>query len=648
MSQDTNPCTPGDMSSLGLGSAKPVSSPKPSQIVLALCQPLPESVGKVYHRNGNVSMATFLSVKCPSGNKCDKPDGVIKWQKGVGWSNPLQHLVTCCFGGSKASCESAYRQKVMSAPGTINFPIIAKKDMRSVAMEHWINLIVFKNIPIEWVEDEHMRAFSKFDTNFSVDFTTKVMLEMVQLTEAIIGKQMKSAGIGAILYDGWTKDSIHYIALLASYMRVPSVFKDKKFIGGKPELEIVLLSLAPMMRHKDTVDHEDKDDDAISELATKFDSDAQAEYIHAMLDYYGVTVEEWVACQIADNAKVNHATAEKLKIPHVGCKNHMLNHEVNNMMEETDPDLGETIDDIQDVFKSLKTIKNTASLKAYTNLRPTLYCPTRWSGKFKVVRKFLKLREFMVAMHRNPDSDFYFPDHLRSADFTDTVKGYKKMLGAIDEVTKALQERGVTLSTAQGLLDSLIEKVKEGNAAPVSANHFLKHCTLGEKWISHSSRKITHKDFNNGVIKIQLGKSNTLTQNEKNAVQKLLKHGVQPVQEMSDDEEGNSIVAIFNKKRRIELSEVGEYVNCDFILGSAAEVERVWSRAELILTKKRFRLAPIVLEAVMFLKLNYKHWDKNTVALAMRNVSSQLAQDRYVKYQKYMDQMADLTLVDEE
>ena len=56
----------------------------------------------------------------------------------------------------------------------------------------------------------------------------------------------------------------------------------------------------------------------------------------------------------------------------------------------------------------------------------------------------------------------------------------------------------------------------------------------------------------------------------------------------------------------------------------------------------------IVLEAVMFLKLNYKHWDKNTVALAMRNVSSQLAQDRYVKYQKYMDQMADLTLVDEE
>jgi hypothetical protein len=53
------------------------------------------------------------------------------------------------------------------------------------------------------------------------------------------------------------------------------------------------------------------------------------------------------------------------------------------------------------------------------------------------------------------------------------------------------------------------------------------------------------------------------------------------------------------------------------ILGSAAEVERVWSMADKILQLARFSTSPYLLEVIFFLKFNNKYWDKRTVAKAI-------------------------------
>jgi hypothetical protein len=50
------------------------------------------------------------------------------------------------------------------------------------------------------------------------------------------------------------------------------------------------------------------------------------------------------------------------------------------------------------------------------------------------------------------------------------------------------------------------------------------------------------------------------------------------------------------------------YVNCDFIYGSSAEVERLWSVAKYILTDQRKRLTPQMFEALLFLKQNKEFW----------------------------------------
>jgi hypothetical protein len=58
--------------------------------------------------------------------------------------------------------------------------------------------------------------------------------------------------------------------------------------------------------------------------------------------------------------------------------------------------------------------------------------------------------------------------------------------------------------------------------------------------------------------------------------------------------------------------------NCfDHIIGSAAEVERLWSIARYILTTSRTRLEPILFEALLFLRANCVLWDERTVQAAI-------------------------------
>jgi hypothetical protein len=56
--------------------------------------------------------------------------------------------------------------------------------------------------------------------------------------------------------------------------------------------------------------------------------------------------------------------------PHICCKKHKLNLEINAMIK-ADMELQEILDKLQKLMVSLKTLKNSAVLDAYTHLRPT-------------------------------------------------------------------------------------------------------------------------------------------------------------------------------------------------------------------------------------------------------------------------------------
>lgn len=72
------------------------------------------------------------------------------------------------------------------------------------------------------------------------------------------------------------------------------------------------------------------------------------------------------------------------------------------------------------------------------------------------------------------------------------------------------------------------------------------------------------------------------------------------------------------RKRQKRVTQTEQYQDCRFILGSVAEVERLWSIAKHVFTENRRSMTPQMFEAIMFLKINCNHWDANLVAEAIK------------------------------
>jgi hypothetical protein len=102
----------------------------------------------------------------------------------------------------------------------------------------------------------------------------------------------------------------------------------------------------------------------------------------------------------------------------------------------------------------------------------------------------------------------------------------------------------------------------------------------------------------------------------------------------SDSEDMTFAEKIAAKKRqRLEK----QYINCDFILGSVAEVERLWSIAKYVLTDNRKGLTPQLFEAILFLRLNAHFWDEADVQQAMAMARSARTQEMIQGDEQYFE-----------
>ena len=91
-------------------------------------------------------------------------------------------------------------------------------------------------------------------------------------------------------------------------------------------------------------------------------------------------------------------------------------------------------------------------------------------------------------------------------------------------------------------------------------------------------------------------------------------------------------------KKRKRIEDNCEFMNCDFILGSVAEVERLWSIAKRVLTDDRKEKSPIVFEALVFLNVNREYWDEQCVKEAMARSCSARVQKSIEEDQKQFTQ----------
>ena len=76
------------------------------------------------------------------------------------------------------------------------------------------------------------------------------------------------------------------------------------------------------------------------------------------------------------------------------------------------------------------------------------------------------------------------------------------------------------------------------------------------------------------------------------------------------------------KQRKIDDAKYTmKYICCDFILGSSAEAERLFSFTNFVLAEHRQRMIPELFEAIVFLKANADYWGAEAVSITLTNIS---------------------------
>ena len=646
--------------------AKATSRPMPLDYVNAFCGEVDTSIKR---DNWGVVVESKRSCHCPKGEGCKdfkETGGIITFPNGSGFSNVLTHLRACPLKGKSdeeilkkywiAKVYQQEREKTQTTLGSFCTkkpkqvaPMLNTRDME---LFDWIEMIVMESLPLSAVTSEMYRRKFKHKFKFGPKTVREVLLAMTLIVEGKLSAEMKEARRGSIVHDGWTKFGTHFLALFATYRA-----KREKIVNGVLATEVgtvmSLLSVSPLIELEHMLEDSQDDDDeftnfldeeedrslekgkAVAEAgeAVEFTADIHAGHIVDILEsFYDIKVDEWVTNQTADSCSVNLKVARLLDIPHVNCENHLLNNQVKcnvsmtvdeNVEDDETYGVGTVLNIIHKTMKEIKgSIKISAALRKKTHLAPTIGNDTRWSSHANMLNKYWKISEPLKLLSLDKTVKCSMPPFGPA--FDEAAKTAMLQFQDIDAITKVLQTRLLPLSECVGYTQRLIQTVDTGMEDATSHWHFVNFDT---SYIDPSSPKRANPVFVSAVCKMQKRLGSTLTMAEKRAIKMWLPRVITTP---NDGNNGKTLAEQLkseqHRKRKVTDELVADNMNTvedhvlDHVIGSAAEVERLWSIAKHILTDTRSKMAPIVFEAILFLRFNRDIWNEFTVVDALNAV----------------------------
>lgn len=606
----------------------------PKEIVEALCPPVESYEINTTTKDGVAVRRKMLKTSCPKPG-CRKR---LTWQQRSGFNNPFTHLCACYGRGNLMDMYKEAKGEALAFGGeTIAYFACDSASPREKAIIDWVELIVMNRLPITAVEDKNFRSFSKHKHLIGVKVLKEVLFTLVELVEAKIAEELAQAGCGALMHDAWTKANVHYMAFFACYMKQIPV-KNNGVASHEQVPMCTLVSVAPMASISEDDDNSTNDDDETA----KFDAKTMRNHItNIMRDYYSVDLTipagnksaAWLKCAVADNASVNLKLAELLQVPHVACSNHALALDMKDTVS-SDGRLEHMFDLVNATMKSVKgSSKNAALLRNLTKLTVKIDQETRWSAKYEMLLQFTKLRPHFVNISANQKSSLVFND---APGFARAVVETTSWMEQVNVVTLTMQKHLISLASCMDLMNDLQENIdrhKEGPRAIGREINVYKNCPFKRVKSRPTYEKIhPQPNFLTGVQKIQKGEWRDMTEDEKVACASLLKvksgtHDVTTIPRSPIP------MASRIKQRQQDLrgnkeQASGPYVNCNFIFGSAAQVEWLWSLAKYILTDQRQRMTPLLFESLLFLKVNRRFWDGALVIQAIAMAKSKRVQEK--------------------
>jgi hypothetical protein len=600
--------------------AKSGKDPRAEEIVTTLCEFIQSESAP--DKNGN--MVTSQVRHCPKGTFCslnaNGEMGLIKFRKQAGFTNPLNHIKKFCFSNDNSLLLDAYWEAKVGAKIQSNleefFELPIKSQGASIIRKKkdnelfdWVEMIVMKNWAACCVENDMYRSKMKHEYRFSIKSVRAVIIAMTCFVEEKLAAEMKAAGKGSIVHDAWTKFGTHFFALFSTYMASRQFLVEGSMLTVyKPVIS--LLSVSPLHTiARESEDEDDSEDLEDMEEATSFTAQVHKQHIiDILVNYYGIDIAKWITNQTADSASVNILLAKLLGIPHENCENHLLNNEVklwltNSTIEENGENArsfgpGTVVKYIHKTMLDLKTNKSRAVLHSKTELAPTIGNETRWSRSHSMMTKWGKIEDTCNAASQD-NATFVMPPS--TLPFRCAARNTTQMLEDINFVTVKLQERALPLHKCWDLQDLLIDAVQTGRA---DKNSHWSSNTFGTVYIDPESDKQPNKAFVNATIKMQKRVGHTLLTSERSAISKWLKKAP------TDDKGRTMSLADCLKdseprgeKRSAEQmhGHDNHADSClDHVIGSAAEVERLWSEARYIMTTSRSAMAPIFFRQFYF------------------------------------------------
>lgn len=198
---------------------------------------------------------TVRGTECDHATKkCPKPTCAVGKIIVSDWKwipEGISHLSSCYGTGLKHTDQDALIKRIYvealqvskSAGSTICSHL--KTDSLSNyenIISSYVHLIILENCPFKIASSQIYCRFNRFDFEIGIEQVKETFIKIISLVEKKMQKDLKHTR-GALIIDGWSKRSLHNVALLASYMHdVPVKKSDVMSTEFMRRLSLVALS----------------------------------------------------------------------------------------------------------------------------------------------------------------------------------------------------------------------------------------------------------------------------------------------------------------------------------------------------------------------------------------------------------------------
>jgi hypothetical protein len=384
-----------------------------------------------------------------------------------------------------------------------------------------------------------------------------------------------------IIFDGWSCDGEHYIAIFATWVNSSGGVCERLLACGVQDLP------------ENPVDAEN----------FGFTAEDIGDYFADILSSFNCSFEA-IEFICGDNASVNGRLATLIQdwllrekqitrtLPLVGCASHRLNLAVQSLYAEGTA-YYHAVEKVHTLMVELGTLKNRYKLAAKTQLCPVKRNDTRWGSQFSELKRYVELQTILLTCAFSTATKRMFLSAAENYLITDLLE----ILYKCELTNKFLQTHDaheVTLLSVRIAFDRLIDEVP----------------ALAAK-IGPDADIVQSPAFEKAIIKLQKGEP--LSPALKTHVTVFKDAVVIPGEAKEELTFAQEIaLAVENSKRNAARAGSG-YRSTLHVSPTSNIVERLFSRSSIIMRPHRRCMDPSTCEMLIMLRCNKDMWSQKTL-----------------------------------